>query len=224
MDRSGPECATDADLAAGLSAASRDRSSSKLTLVQADVAIGNHLPEEAAAWRLPSVKILNDHLETASTAWQAYRAPTPQDWFNLLSKDFSVLPQLRQAVYWNCSKNFPWRDRAWRDGNADAGADIGRQRGSFRCLSRPQKAQRTARVRLLGGRSAAGRAGSLSGARRVRSRRGAVHAGDARRPQASRAIQTKQTVKLTALGKAILAGARISAGTTRSIAGGAAPN
>jgi hypothetical protein len=31
-------------------------------------------------------------------AWQAYRQPTPQDWFGLLPKDLSVLPLLRQAV------------------------------------------------------------------------------------------------------------------------------
>jgi hypothetical protein len=71
---------------------------SKLTLVQADVRIGNHPPEDVAKWRLPAVKILNDHVETASAAWQAYRAATPQGWFNLLGKDLSVLPQLRQAA------------------------------------------------------------------------------------------------------------------------------
>jgi hypothetical protein len=70
----------------------------KLTLVQADVRIGNHPPEELATWRLPAVKIRNDHLEQASTAWRAWRAPTPQDWFNLLSKDLGVLPQLPQTV------------------------------------------------------------------------------------------------------------------------------
>jgi hypothetical protein len=70
----------------------------KLTLVQTDVVIGNHLPEEVAKWKLPAVKVLNDHLATASTAWRAYREPTPRDWFNLLGKDLSVLPQLRQAV------------------------------------------------------------------------------------------------------------------------------
>jgi len=74
------------------------KTASKLTLVQADVRIGNHPPKEVAQWRLPAVKILNDHLETASAAWQAYRAATPQDWFNLLGKDLSVLPQLRQAA------------------------------------------------------------------------------------------------------------------------------
>jgi hypothetical protein len=71
---------------------------SKLTLVQADTAIGGHLPEQVATWRLPAIRILNDHLEQASTAWRAYRAPTPQDWFNLLSKDLSILPNLRRAV------------------------------------------------------------------------------------------------------------------------------
>jgi hypothetical protein len=71
---------------------------SKLTLVQSDVAIGGHQPEQVATWRLPAVKIPNDHLEAASMAWQAYREPTPQDWFNLLGKDLSVLPQLRQTV------------------------------------------------------------------------------------------------------------------------------
>ena len=70
----------------------------KLTLVQADVRIGNHPPKEVAQWRLPAVKILNDHLETASAAWQAYRQPKPQDWFNLLEEDLSVLSQLRQTV------------------------------------------------------------------------------------------------------------------------------
>lgn len=73
-------------------------SASKLTLVQADAAIGGHRPEEVATWRLPAIKILNHHLEQASAAWRAYRAPTPQGWFNLLSKDLSVLPRLRQAV------------------------------------------------------------------------------------------------------------------------------
>jgi hypothetical protein len=47
---------------------SHGKATPKLTLVQADVVIGNHLPEEVAKWRLPAVKILNDHLQTASAA------------------------------------------------------------------------------------------------------------------------------------------------------------
>jgi hypothetical protein len=71
---------------------------SKLSLVQADVVIGDLPPEELLKRRLPVVKALNNHLETASAAWQAWRASTPQEWFNLLSKDLTVLPRLRLAV------------------------------------------------------------------------------------------------------------------------------
>jgi hypothetical protein len=70
----------------------------RLSLVQPDVPIGNQAPEDVAAWRIPVVKMLSEHLELASSAWQAYRAPTPQAWFNLLSKDLSALPQLRSVV------------------------------------------------------------------------------------------------------------------------------
>jgi hypothetical protein len=82
----------------------------KPTLIQADVGIGDHPPEELARWRLPAVKILNDHLETASAAWQAYRAPTPRDWFNLLGNDLSVLPQLRHTVL-ELLEELPWDTR-----------------------------------------------------------------------------------------------------------------
>lgn len=70
----------------------------KLSLVQANAPIGSHEPEELAAWRIPAVKMLNDHRQTAGLAWQAYRASTPQDWFGLLSKDLNALPGLRQTV------------------------------------------------------------------------------------------------------------------------------
>jgi hypothetical protein len=70
----------------------------KLTLVQADLPIGNHLPEEGVTWRPSAINIQNDHLEAAGMAWRAYRQPTPQDWFNLLGEDLGVLPQLRHSV------------------------------------------------------------------------------------------------------------------------------
>jgi hypothetical protein len=71
---------------------------SRLALVQADAPIGNYTPEELAGRRLPAVRILNDHLGAASSAWQAFGEPTPQDWFNLLGKDLRVLPQLGPSV------------------------------------------------------------------------------------------------------------------------------
>src|SRR5208337_3485413 len=42
-----------------------------LDLLQADVTIGDKSPEALSEWRPPAVKILNDHLEAASMAWQA---------------------------------------------------------------------------------------------------------------------------------------------------------
>jgi hypothetical protein len=75
-----------------------ERVISKLALIQSDVVIGAHSPEELSTWKLPEVKIRNAHLELASRAWRAYRAPTPQGWFTLLSMDLSVLPQLQQTV------------------------------------------------------------------------------------------------------------------------------
>jgi hypothetical protein len=71
---------------------------STFTLLQADVVIRSQPAGAVAKWRPPAVKILDDHLEAASSAWQAYRQPTPQHWFNLLAKDLRVLPQLRQTV------------------------------------------------------------------------------------------------------------------------------
>ncbi len=71
---------------------------SKLNLVQADAPIGSRPSEQLAARRIPAVKIRNEHLELAGLAWQAYRAPTPRAWFDLLSMDLSALPQLRRCV------------------------------------------------------------------------------------------------------------------------------
>jgi hypothetical protein len=67
-------------------------------LVQAEVPIGNYAAEEVVEWRIPTVKIRNEHLELASAVWQAWRAPTPRDWFHLLSQDLSPLPLFRPAA------------------------------------------------------------------------------------------------------------------------------
>ncbi|TMJ57395.1 MAG: hypothetical protein E6G82_16375 [Alphaproteobacteria bacterium] len=71
---------------------------SRLTLRQANVGTGNSPAEAFSEWQPPAVKILNDHVELASLVWRAYRQPTPQDWFDLLGRDLSVLPQLRQTA------------------------------------------------------------------------------------------------------------------------------
>jgi hypothetical protein len=77
---------------------SRDSIISKLTLFQTEAAIAGQQPEALSEWKPTGVKIRNDHLLAASIAWQAFRQPTPQAWFDLLDKDIDVLPQLRQTV------------------------------------------------------------------------------------------------------------------------------
>jgi hypothetical protein len=68
----------------------------RLALVQTNVRIGGLEPEECGRQR--SVPIHNDHLEIASAAWSAWRAPTPAGWFDLLPQDLSALPQLRNTI------------------------------------------------------------------------------------------------------------------------------
>jgi hypothetical protein len=70
----------------------------KLVLCHVDVSLGDADPKRLANWKFRNVGITSEHLEIASLAWQAYRAPTPQPWFNLLTRDLSILPQLRRCV------------------------------------------------------------------------------------------------------------------------------
>jgi hypothetical protein len=71
---------------------------SKLTLVQANVVIGNMLPQALSKWTRGAVAVSEDHFKTASAAWQAYRQPTPRAWLNLLDQNLGALPQLGQTV------------------------------------------------------------------------------------------------------------------------------
>ncbi|WP_291572264.1 hypothetical protein [Bradyrhizobium sp.] len=49
-------------------------------------------------WQPPAVPVTERELATASAAWQAYRAPTPEACFALLGQDLSALPLLRPAL------------------------------------------------------------------------------------------------------------------------------
>lgn len=77
---------------------SHANSATNLILCHVDAGLGDAGPKQRAKWKFRNVGITNDHLEIASLAWQAYRAPTPQAWFNLLNRDLSILPQLRRCV------------------------------------------------------------------------------------------------------------------------------
>jgi hypothetical protein len=63
-----------------------------------DIALAETDPKDVAKRKFLSVAVNDHHLEIASLAWQAFQAPTPHAWFNLLSGDLSMLPQLRRCV------------------------------------------------------------------------------------------------------------------------------
>ena len=69
-----------------------------IILRHVDASLGEAEPARLAELKFPGVAINDHHLEIASLAWGAYRAPTPHAWFNLLSRDLSILPQLRRCV------------------------------------------------------------------------------------------------------------------------------
>jgi len=54
--------------------------------------------ENFGRWRPPAVDVTEREFEAASAAWQAYRAPTPEACFDLLSKDLSALPLLKPVL------------------------------------------------------------------------------------------------------------------------------
>ena len=70
----------------------------RIILRHLDAALGEAEPARLAELKFPGVAINDHHIEIASLAWGAYRAPTPHAWFNLLSRDLSILPQLRRCV------------------------------------------------------------------------------------------------------------------------------
>ena len=75
-----------------------EKIASRLTLIQAETRIGEKSPKQLAKCKPAAVDVANDHFEIAGLAWQAYRAPTPQAWFDLSNRDLSILPQLRACV------------------------------------------------------------------------------------------------------------------------------
>lgn len=54
--------------------------------------------DRLSKWRPPAVDVTKKELETASAAWQAYRAPAPEACFELLGRDLSALPLLKPVL------------------------------------------------------------------------------------------------------------------------------
>jgi hypothetical protein len=78
----------------------RDRAevATKIVLRHIDTPLFDALPKQLATWAFVGVQLTREHLDIAHLSWQAFRAPTPQAWFDLLKHDLSVLPQLRRCV------------------------------------------------------------------------------------------------------------------------------
>ena len=144
---------------------------SELTLVQADLPIGNGTPEEFTGWRLAAVNILGHHLQTAGMAWHAYRQPTPQDWFKLLGEDLGALPQLGRGVQ-ELLEELPM-DLTGLGATQMRMLELisAGNAGPFDVFPGDKKGQPAARVRLLGSPEfLSGRAGALPGTCGVRTR------------------------------------------------------
>ena len=75
-----------------------DAAVSKLVMHQLDAAAGAVDPAQLAQLTPPMVKPTQNYLELAGRAWRAYRAPTPQAWFDLVKTSLSLFPQLERSV------------------------------------------------------------------------------------------------------------------------------
>jgi hypothetical protein len=63
-----------------------------------DVDLNGAEPKFLATWRIPTLDVMELELGTASLAWNAYRAITPEACFALFTTDLSALPLLRPAL------------------------------------------------------------------------------------------------------------------------------
>ena len=70
----------------------------RLRLRIVDFALITATAEELGRWKVRDVDVTKDELATASAAWQAYRAATPEGCFDLLGQDLSALPLLKPAL------------------------------------------------------------------------------------------------------------------------------
>jgi hypothetical protein len=55
-------------------------------------------PQGIGKWKVQIADVTEAEVEMASATWQAYRSPTPEACFRLLSADLSVFPLLRPAL------------------------------------------------------------------------------------------------------------------------------
>ena len=80
---------------------------SKLTIICVDQYLGTLSPQKMAALFEYEEDVSDKHFALAHKAWAAFRADTPQNWFDLLKSDTSALPYLSGAVF-RLMQEYPW--------------------------------------------------------------------------------------------------------------------
>ena len=70
----------------------------KLTLRLVDFDLIGAAADGLGRWKVPVADVTEAELETASAAWLAYRATTPEACFDLLGRNLSALPLLRPSL------------------------------------------------------------------------------------------------------------------------------
>ena len=70
----------------------------KLRLAFVDFYLVEATEQRLDRWKVPTVRIRDEDLELGPTAWQAYRASTPEACFDLLLADLSALPVFRPCL------------------------------------------------------------------------------------------------------------------------------
>jgi hypothetical protein len=70
----------------------------KLSIIQTSNYLGYHTIDEFSALRDIAKPVTDEQLALGKVAWQAFRNPTPETWYQLRDKEISALPFLQSTV------------------------------------------------------------------------------------------------------------------------------
>ncbi len=77
----------------------QDLSNTELTLICSDKYLGESSVQQIQKLLLYSTPIVEEHLDLAQEAWEAFTSETPKKWASLLTEETEILPFLKGAVY-----------------------------------------------------------------------------------------------------------------------------
>jgi len=149
-----------------------------IILRHVDASLVETEPMRLAGLKFPGVAINDHHLEIASLAWQAFRAPTPRAWFNHVEQGSQRSCRSFGDAFGKCSRSCRVSAPAWHVRIENSGIDRGGLVHPFEVFPHSSSAF-SAAVRLLGSGRAPGWPCARAEPCCVRPRGVAVHAGDA---------------------------------------------